>query len=387
MRIAQVVPIMMTLPPKKYGGIERDVAELATELGKRGHEVTVFAAKGSKLDSLGVKIIESSPFPTDKDRSQNRKWEINQALQVLSLQNNFDIIHFHYEPIIFRYIIDKSDFNLLEYFTTPFLVSFHNQTYIEKHIEYYKSHKNLWKIPYTFVSRSHRKPLSFLPHTSIVYNGIPIETFEFNNNPKDYLFFLGRITPEKGIVEAIQVAKLSGKKLIIAAKVDAVDKEYYEKKVKPLIDEKQIVYIGEVEHKQKVKLLRNALCLLFPIQWNEPFGIVMVEAMACGTPVIAFARGSVPEVIKDGETGYIVNTTSEMVDAISKINTINRQQCRKWVEKLFNAKSMIDKYEAIYISRINNQVVISRTKPPQVKFCAPSPSPVRGLKCSRKPDF
>lgn len=366
MRIAQVVPVMMNLPPKKYGGIERDVTELAINLGKRGHEVTVFAAKGSKLDFPGIKIIESSPFPTNKDRSQNRKWEINQALQVLSLQHNFDIIHFHYEPVIFRYSVDENEFNLLEYFTTPILSSFHNQTYIDEHIEYYKSHKRLWKIPYTFVSHNHKQPLSFLPHTFVVYNGIPVETFEFNNNPKNYLVFLGRITPSKGVVEAIQVAKLAGKKLIIAAKIDEVDSEYYEKEVKSLIDGRQIVYIGEVNHKQKVKLLKDASCLLFPIQWNEPFGIVMIEAMACGTPVIALAKGSVSEIIKEGRTGYIVNTTSEMVDAISKIGNINRQQCQKWVEKLFNAQKMIGRYEAIYTSCFNQ--TMSRTKPPQVKF-------------------
>ena len=348
MKIAQVIPVMMIIPPKKYGGIERDVVELSVRLAKKGHEVTIFAANGSKLDFPGVKIVESSPFPTDKDRSQNRKWEINQALQVLSLQNNFDIIHFHYEPIIFRYLIDGNEFNLLEYFTVPVLVSFHNQTYIEKHIEYYKSHKSLWKFHYTFVSRNHRKPLSFLPHSFVIYNGIPVETFEFNHRPKDYLTFLGRITPTKGVMEAIQVAKLAGKKLIIAAKVDIVDKEYYEKEVKPLIDGKQIVYVGEVNKKQKVKLLKDALCLVFPVQWNEPFGIVMIEAMACGTPIIAFDKGSVPEVIKNGETGFIVNTVSEMADAISKITIINRQKCREWVEKLFNAKGMTDKYVTVY---------------------------------------
>ena len=348
MKIAQVIPVMMTIPPKKYGGIERDVVELSVRLAKKGHEVTIFAANGSKLDFPGVKIVESSPFPTDKDRSQNRKWEINQALQVLSLQNNFDIIHFHYEPIIFRYLIDGNEFNLLEYFTVPVLVSFHNQTYIEKHIEYYKSHKSLWKFHYSFVSRNHRKPLSFLPHSFVIYNGIPVETFEFNHRPKDYLTFLGRITPTKGVMEATQVAKLAGKKLIIAAKVDIVDKEYYEKEVKPLIDGKQIVYVGEVNKKQKVKLLKDALCLVFPVQWNEPFGIVMIEAMACGTPIIAFDKGSVPEVIKNGETGFIVNTVSEMADAISKITIINRQKCREWVEKLFNAKGMTDKYVTVY---------------------------------------
>lgn len=345
MKIAQVIPVMMTIPPKKYGGIERDVAELSVRLAKKGHEVTIFAANGSKLDFPEVKIVESSPFPTDKDRSQNRKWEISQALQVLSLQNDFDIIHFHYEPIIFRYLIDGNEFNLLEYFTVPVLVSFHNQTYIEKHIEYYKSHKSLWKFHYTFVSRNHRRPLSFLPYSFVVYNGIPVETFEFNDKPKDYLVFLGRISLTKGVVEAIQVAKLAGKKLIIAAKVDVVDKDYYEKEVKPLIDGKQIIYIGEVDKKKKVELLKDALCLVFPIQWNEPFGIVMIEAMASGTPVVAFNRGSVSEVIKDGETGFIVNTIPEMVDAISKIGSINRQKCRERVEKLFNVENMVNGYE------------------------------------------
>jgi glycosyltransferase involved in cell wall biosynthesis len=175
-----------------------------------------------------------------------------------------------------------------------------------------------------------------------------VKTFEFNPQPKDYLFFLGRISPEKGPLKAIKAAKLAKKRLLIAAKIDPVDKEYFQKKVKPLLDGRQIKYIGEVGKKRKVQLLKNALALLAPIQWEEPFGLFMTEAMACGTPVIAFKRGSVPEIVKNGKTGFVVKNIQEMVRAIKKINQIDRKKCRERVIKKFSVEVMTTGYEKVY---------------------------------------
>jgi len=181
-----------------------------------------------------------------------------------------------------------------------------------------------------------------------IYNGIDIERFPFNYKPKDYLAFLGRMSPEKGPVEAIKIAKKAKMKLIMAAKIDLVDQEYFAREVKPLIDDKQIKFIGEVNHQGKVKLLKNAKALITPIQWEEPFGLFFVEAMACGTPVIAFRMGSVPEVVKDGKTGFIVKNIKEAVEAVKNIDQIKREDCRIWVEKNFPIKKMVDDYEKIY---------------------------------------
>jgi glycosyltransferase involved in cell wall biosynthesis len=347
LKIAQVAPVMLTIPPQKYGGIERDTAELSIGLVGKGHSVTVFAAKGSSFNSE-VKVVESSPFPTSEDMSQNRKWEIHQILQVLSMQDQFDIINLHYEPLVLRAKIENREFNLVEYFRKPIVVTFHNQTYIPENINYYKSHQELWELPYIFISESQRKPLNFFSNTEVIFNGIPVEKFEHTDTPEDYLLFLGRITPQKGILEAIQVAKQTGRKLIIAARIDAADLKFYEDQIKPLIDGSRIIYVGEVGGDQKIKLLRNSYAMIFPALWNEPLGLVMLEAHASGTPVIAFNKGSVPEVIVDGVTGFIVDNIEKMVKAVEKIPSLDRRQCRKRAEELFTTQQMVDKYEHFF---------------------------------------
>lgn len=347
-RIAEVIPVMNTVPPKKYGGIELIAQELSFGFAKKGYKIGVFCAKGSQLKETNVDLIESSPYPSIEDLSQNRKFEINEFLKVLSNQSNFDLFHFHFEPIVLNCKVDNIEFNFLNFIKKPILVTFHNTTHIQKHIDFYKEHKNLWQYDYVFISKNQKDPLKFLPNSSVIYNGIDVERFTFKDEPGEYLLFLGRITDFKGILEAIQIAKLANKKLVIAAKVDPTDKDFYNQKVKPLIDGVKIVYVGEVDFNQKIEYLKNALCLLFPIKWDEPFGLVLTESMACGTPVIAFDQGSVSEIVENGVTGFVVTNIDQAVEAISKIGQIDRAKCRERVGEHFSLEIMLNAYEQLY---------------------------------------
>jgi glycosyltransferase involved in cell wall biosynthesis len=204
------------------------------------------------------------------------------------------------------------------------------------------------KANYVSISKNQRKPMPNLNFTGNVYNGIEVNKFPFSEKVGNYLAFLGRMSPEKGPLQAIEVAKMAGLKLKMAAKVDVVDKDFFEGIIKPLIDNKQIEFIGEIGHKEKAEFLNNALALLAPIQWEEPFGLYFIEAMACGTPVISFNRGSVPEIIENGKTGFIVNSTKEMASAIKDLDKINRIDCRKHVEGHFTVEKMAEGYINVY---------------------------------------
>jgi glycosyltransferase involved in cell wall biosynthesis len=202
--------------------------------------------------------------------------------------------------------------------------------------------------PFVSISNSQRRHSPKLNYVDTIYHGIYPDEFEFNGTPGDYLAFLGRIHPQKGPVHAIKIARATGQKLIIAAKTDPAEFEYLRKRVKPLIDGKQIIFLGEVGQAEKVKLLKNARALLSPLQWDEPFGIVNLEAMACGTPVITMRRGSMPEIIEDGKTGFLCRSSAEMRAAIQKIDTIDRSYCRKYVEQHFTAREMAENYIKVF---------------------------------------
>lgn len=352
MKIAHVIPVMTTIPPLKYGGIERVVEELVLQQAAAGHEVTVFCAKESTLAGPNIKLHEVAPFPTVRDLTQNKKYEVHEWLEVIAHQSEFDVIHFHYEPIIAWLHVEGIEFNFLNYIHIPFITTFHNTTWIDKHIEYYKSHTDLHNNNYVFISERQREALNFLPNSQVIYNGIPVEKFQFNETSEDYIAFLGRIAPDKGIIQAIQIAKDANEKLVIAAKVDPSDQKFYEEQVKHLIDGEQIKFIGEVDLEGKNQLLRNAKALIFPIQWEEPFGLVMVEALACGTPVVALNRGSVPEVIQDGVNGLICNSEQEATSRLSEVSKIDRKNCRKTVEDKFSSVIMAQKYEMAYQAAI-----------------------------------
>jgi len=348
MKIAIVSPVMVPVPPKKYGGIELIVDELARGLAQKGHEVTVFCSGGSTIEQKGITRVETCPYPTREHIEENRQWELNQMLTILGRQHEFDVIHFNYEPAVFRFDIDGVVVNLLDFFTVPVALTFHNTTDIQANVEYYHKTKSLHRHEMIFISENQRKPVSFFPNTKVIYNALPIEKFPFESEKENYLLFLGRITPFKGILEAIAVAQKTNIPLVIVAKVDPVDEEFYEKEVKDKIDGKLIRFVGEADFAGKTEYLKKAKCLLFPILWEEPFGLVMVEALACGTPVVAFRRGSVPEIIQDGVNGFIVGNVDEMAEAVGKTEKISAENCRESVEKRFSVERMVDEYESAF---------------------------------------
>lgn len=348
MKIAIVSPLMVTVPPKKYGGIELIVDELARGLAQKKHTVVVFCCGGSTIGQEGIYRVETCPYPTSEHIEENRKWELHQILTVLGRQHEFDVIHFNYEPAVLRFDIDGIVVNLLDFFTVPVVLTFHNTTDIQTNVEYYHNTLSLHRHEMIFVSKNQRRPVSFFPNSNVVYNALPIEDFPFESKKENYLLFLGRITPFKGILEAIEVAKKTKIPLVIVAKVDLVDKDFYEKEVRDKIDGKLIRYVGEADFAGKTEYLKRARCLLFPILWEEPFGLVMAEALGCGTPVIAFRRGSVPEIIQNGVNGFIVDTVEEMVEAVKKTETISAEKCRASVDKRFSVKRMVDEYESVF---------------------------------------
>lgn len=348
MKIAIVAPVMVPVPPKKYGGIELIVDELARGLAQRGHEITVFCSGGSTIGQEGISRVETSPYPTGEHLEENRQWELKQILTVLSRQYEFDVIHFNYEPAVFRFNVDGIVMNLLDFFTVPIALTFHNTTDIQANVQYYHNALSLHRHEMIFVSENQRRPVSFFPNTKVIYNALPIKNFPVESEKENYMLFLGRITPFKGILEAIKVSRKTNIPLVIVAKVDPVDQEFYEKEVEDTIDGKLIRFVGEADFAGKVEYLKKAKCLLFPILWEEPFGLVMVEALACGTPVVAFRRGSVPEIIRDGINGFVVDNIDEMIVAVGKTGTISAEKCRESVEGIFSVKRMVDEYEDIF---------------------------------------
>lgn len=351
LKIAQLSTPFIDVPPKTYGGTELVVYNITEELVKRGHKVTLFATKNSKTSakleyvfkkSLGLGGMEKLLSPLAAKLSWAHALpSLYHAVLPFEKADQFDIIHnhFHCYGLFFS--------NLVK---TSVLTTYHGDLSsaekcpIEKMIlEKYK--RNFW----TAISKSQkRKVKTKLNFQAVIHHGIPIEKFPYSLKHQNYLAWLGRITQKKGIEEAIKVAKRTKNKLVIAGTVNPRDQEFFQKKIKPKIDNKLIFYVGPVSHKPKVKLLKNAKALLYPISWEEPFGLVMVEAMACGCPVITFKRGSIPEVVKNKKTGFIVKDIKGMIRALKQTDQINREDCRKHVERNFTVEKMVDKYEKVY---------------------------------------
>ena len=348
MKIAIASPVMGVVPPEKYGGIELIVNSLAHGLADLGHEVTIFCAAGSAIAGPRITRVETSPYPTREYPEENRAWERKQLSVILERQHEFDVINLHYEPHTCRFGEVGSEVNMLDFFRVPVALTFHNTTDIPERKAYYEGALSLYRHTMIFVSESQRRPLAFFPDTHVIYNALSVKDFPFETRKEDYLLFLGRITPSKGVREAIQVARVTNLPLCIVAKVDPVDREYYEKEIEPLIDGDLIHYAGEADFSEKTEYFKRARCLLFPILWEEPFGLVMIESLACGTPVIAFRRGSVPEIIQDGVNGYIVDTVEEMAAAVEQTTRILPVICRQSVENRFDNPRIVSEYEAVF---------------------------------------
>jgi glycosyltransferase involved in cell wall biosynthesis len=263
--------------------------------------------------------------------------------EVYQQADNFDIIHFH---------IDYLHFPLSRRTGIANVTTLHGRLDIPDLVPLYEEFREM---PVVSISNSQREPLSWANWQGTVYHGLPLDLYRYQDQPGDYLAFLGRISPEKRVDRAIEVAKRVKMPLKIAAKVDETDEKYFEEEIKPLLDHPLIKFVGEVGDEEKGEFLGNAYALLFPINWPEPFGLVMIEAMACGTPIIAYERGSVTEVLEHGRTGFIVNNLEEAVDAVQRVPTIERKQCRSNFEERFSAARMAQDYVAIYQQLVDNK--------------------------------
>jgi glycosyltransferase involved in cell wall biosynthesis len=335
MRIAQVAPLYESVPPKLYGGTERVVSYLAEELVRQGHDVTLFASGDSVT---GARLIPCSPQALRLDPSCVDKicHHILMLEKVLKHAAEFEIIHFH---------VDYLHFPLSRRSDVPHLTTLHGRLDIHDLVPLYREFKEM---PVVSISDAQRRPLKWLNWQATVHHGLPPEKYTFHAKHGQYLAFLGRISPEKGVDQAILIAKQIGIKLRIAAKVDRTDQEYFEAVIRPLMNSSLVEYIGEINDYEKDEFLGNAFALLLPLNWPEPFGVVMIEALACGTPIIAFRRGSVPEIIQDGVTGFVVENAEAAVAALRKVPALNRRRCRKAFEARFTAARMCREYLTVY---------------------------------------
>ena len=323
-------PIAWSTPPKKYGPWESIVSLLTEGLVKRGIDVTLFATADSHTKA---KLHAVCPRPYEEDKDMIRKvYEGLHISEVFERANEFDIIHNHFDylPLTYSSLVN-----------TPVVTTIHGIS-SRKILPVYKKYN--YKTFYVSISDAYR--CSELDYIATVRHGIDIQDFHFNENPQDYLLFLSRLHENKGAKEAIKVAKKTGRKLRMAGFI--ADQEYFETEVLPYIDNEQIIYEGHVDPKRKKELLSNASALLHMINYEEPFGLSVVEAMASGTPVIAMNRGSMPELIRDKETGFLINSVEEAAEAVQKVGSISRKKCRESVEKRFSVDRMVDDYIKVY---------------------------------------
>lgn len=350
MKIALVAPVMIPVPPLKYGGIERVLDTLAHGLAAKGHEVTIYCAGGSTIAGDRIHRKEISPYPTIPDyQDETRRWEINELCTVVAEQHLYDLVHFMYEPIILQLQVEGTMLEMLRHMSVPCTLAFRNLTDIPEHQTYYQEALWLHGYPAVFISNKQCSHLPWFTHARVIPNGVPLDRYPFQVEKEPYMLFLGRITRNKGILESLAVARRTNVPLVIAARLDHADRSFYEEEVRPHIDGKFVRFVGEVGFEEKVDLLKRAQCMLFPILWEEAFGNVMIESMACGTPVIGFRRGAVPEVIVHESTGYVVDTLDEMVHAVGRVCEIDPHVCREHIKRYFSVEMMVDRYEAFFM--------------------------------------
>jgi glycosyltransferase involved in cell wall biosynthesis len=335
MKIAQVAPLYESVPPKYYGGTERVVSYLTEELVRQGHEVTLFASGDSVTRARLVAPCPRS-LRLDEQCVDQLAHHIMLLEQVFRQASAFDLMHFH---------IDYMHFPLSVRQCIPHVTTLHGRLDIPDLVPLYQTFPTM---PMVSISEAQRAPLPWLNWRGTVYHGLPEDLYTFQDTPGTYLAFLGRISPEKGVEQAITIAQRVGMPLKIAAKVDQADRNYFEEVVQPLLDDSLVQCVGEVGEGKKDDFLGQAYALLFPIEWPEPFGLVMIEALACGTPVIAYRQGSVPEVLEDGITGYIVGGIEEAVQAVAQVPAISRTRCRKVFQERFSVSRMAQDYLRIY---------------------------------------
>ncbi|MDI6817584.1 MAG: glycosyltransferase family 4 protein [Actinomycetota bacterium] len=352
LNIAIIAPPWFPVPPPGYGGIELVVSILAEGLHRRGHDVTLFASGDSVTETRLVSVFEKAPYKLIKE---NVYLENIHSLAAYEMAREFDIIHDH----------DGTGSRLLgalvsRLFSIPVLATMHGPAN-KPSLDYYTSVSD--DLHYIAISDAQRSDYAGLDFLATIPNAIKLDDYDFSPTSDDYLLFVGRMNEEKGAHIAASVAKKLGRRLIMIGKSsEEHEKIYFEEKVRPFLGG-NIEYLGEVEHTAKVELYRRAECVLFPIQWPEPFGLVMIESMACGTPVIAIRNGSVPEVIQDGKTGFIVEDEDGMVDAVAHIGEIDRLACRQLVEREYTEKTFVERHERAYEKALAHS---RKTTPPRI---------------------
>jgi glycosyltransferase involved in cell wall biosynthesis len=340
MRIAQIAPLTEAIPPKLYGGTERVVHWITEELVALGHDVTLFAS-GDSITS--AKLEASWPRALRLDGAVRDANALHMLMleRVRKRRGDFDFLHFH---------LDYYPFSLFSRQSTPFVTTLHGRLDLPEHQPVFSEFS---AVPVVSISNAQRRPLPQARWVRTIHHGLPERLLTPQALKPSYFAFLGRIAPEKGVDRAIRIAQRCGVPLKIAAKVDNVDRDYFEEKIRPMIDSTNTQYIGEINDGEKSAFLSGAVVLLVPIDWPEPFGLVMIEAMACGTPVIAFNRGSVPEVVDEGVTGFIVEDEIGAVGAVDRLSRLSREKIRKRFEERFTARRMAQDYLAVYRSLID----------------------------------
>jgi glycosyltransferase involved in cell wall biosynthesis len=354
MRIAQVAPLYESVPPKYYGGTERVVSYLTEELVQQGHDVTLFASGDSVTKARLVAACRRS-LRLDKHCSDQLAHHIVLMEQVFEHVNEFDVVHFH---------VDYLHFPLSRRQPISQVTTLHGRLDIPDVVPLYQSFREM---PVVSISDAQREPLPWANWQATVYHGVPEDLYRFRGQPGSYFAFLGRISPEKRVDRAVEIARQVRMPLRIAAKVDRVDKDYFEGVVEPLLRDPLVDFVGELGDGEKDEFLGNAYALLFPIDWPEPFGLVMIEAMACGTPIIAYRGGAVPEVMEEGRTGFIVRELEDAVAAARRVRELSRDRCREVFEKRFTSRRMASDYLQVY-ERIICQKSAFTTSPPLPGF-------------------
>lgn len=335
LRIAQVAPLAEAVPPLLYGGTERVVSCLTEGLVERGHDVTLFASGDSRtharLEACAPRALRLDP--ACRDRCAHHVLMLERVIQQAA---KFDLIHYHVDYLHFPFSRRSS---------TPHVTTLHGRLDLPDLVPIFRE---FCEMPLVSISNAQRRPLDWANWQATIYHGLPSRQFQFHPERGTYLAFLGRVSPEKRLDRAIEIAERVGMPLRIAAKIEGIDQEYYDAIIAPLLRRSGAEFVGEISEDRKSEFLGNAAALLFPIDWPEPFGLVMIEAMACGTPTIAYRRGSVPEVISDGETGFIVSELDEAVAAVRKLPTLSRECCRQTFEQRFSAERMANDYLTLY---------------------------------------
>ena len=340
MRIAQVAPLWESVPPRLYGGTERIVSYLTEELVRLGHDVTLFASGDSitaaRLEAICAHALRLNTGIFNRDAPMTMLME-----HALGKTGDFDIVHSH---------LDFMGFPLARRNPTPTVTTFHGRLDLPELEPVFREYAEM---PMVSISNSQRKPVSWANWHATVYHGLPRDLYGLHPNSGDYLAFLGRIAPEKRPDHAIELAKRVGIPLRIAAKVDPADQEYFRTEIEPLLSHPLIDYIGEITDAEKQDFLGHAMALVCPYDWPEPFGLVLIEALACGTPVLAYRRGSIPEIIDDLSTGFVCEGLDEMTAAIKGIPEIDRRQCRQTFEQRFTVERMAQNYLQVYEQVLN----------------------------------